>query len=49
MFVYLSKRIAVPNNLNLSAISWSNEDGWIGCAGEKGLLKVLKLSDSKND
>ena len=49
MFVYLSKKIAVPNNLNLAAVQWSFEEGWIGCAGDKGLLKVLKLADGKND
>lgn len=43
MLVYLSKKIAIPNNLRLHCISWNREQGWIACGGEQGLLKVLKL------
>ncbi|EDV23603.1 uncharacterized protein TRIADDRAFT_50569 [Trichoplax adhaerens] len=50
MFIYLSKKIAIPNNTNLRCLSWNHEQGYIACGGEDGLLKVLKLdiqSDNK--
>ncbi|KPI86477.1 hypothetical protein ABL78_4461 [Leptomonas seymouri] len=43
MFVYLSKRIAMPNGAKITSIAWSEEQGWLACGGEKGLLKVLKV------
>ncbi|XP_071854382.1 WD repeat-containing protein 35-like isoform X2 [Apostichopus japonicus] len=43
MFVYLSKKIAIPNNIKLQSVSWNKEHGYIACGGEHGLLKVLKL------
>ena len=43
MFVYLSKKIAIPNNCRLSCVSWNSQEGWIACGGSDGLLKVLKL------
>eukprot|EP00397_Hematodinium_sp_SG-2012_P004975 GEMP01004991.1.p1 GENE.GEMP01004991.1~~GEMP01004991.1.p1 ORF type:complete len:1182 (+),score=262.89 GEMP01004991.1:170-3715(+) len=43
MFVYLSKKIAIPHNLSLNIVCWNLAQGWIACGGEKGLLKVLKL------
>ncbi|EPY32487.1 WDdomain 35 [Angomonas deanei] len=43
MFVYLSKRIAIPNGIVLSSIGWNEEQGWLACGGENGLLKVLKV------
>ncbi len=43
MLVYLSKRIAIPNNVKLNCISWNKDQGWISCGGDSGLLKVLKL------
>jgi WD repeat-containing protein 35 len=43
MLVYLSKKIAIPNQLKLNCISWNRDQGWIACGGEQGLLKVLKL------
>ena len=43
MFIYLSKKIAIPNGLKLKCVSWNSEQGWIACGGESGLLKVLKL------
>jgi WD repeat-containing protein 35 len=43
MFIYLSKKIAIPNNINLACVSWNSEQGWIACGGENGMLKVLKL------
>eukprot|EP01052_Picozoa_sp_SAG31_P004075 SAG31_NODE_165_length_21701_cov_9.786409_7_plen_347_part_00 len=45
MFVYLSKKIAIPNGVKLSSLSWNTEHGWIACGGEGGLLKVLKLEN----
>lgn len=43
MFVYLSKKIAIPNGLLVHCVSWNKEKGWIACGGEHGLLKVLRL------
>jgi len=47
MFIYLSKKIAIPNNVRLKSLSWNGDQGWIACGGENGMLKVLKL-DSGN-
>lgn len=58
MYVYLSKKIAIPHGLKLTAIAWnhgnSNSGGdstatshnYISCGGANGLLKVLKLESS---
>ncbi|RKO87327.1 WD40-repeat-containing domain protein, partial [Blyttiomyces helicus] len=55
MFIYLSKKklihslrhpscqIAIPNGVKLRSVAWNNDQGWIACGGEDGLLKVLKL------
>ena len=43
MFIYLSKKIAIPNGVNLASAAWNQDQGWIACGGEGGLLKVLKL------
>eukprot|EP00727_Mastigamoeba_balamuthi_P004271 m51a1_g13841 hypothetical protein (1211) ;mRNA; r:520608-525261 len=43
MFVYLSKKIAIPGGLQLRSLSWNSLQGWIACGGDNGLLKVLKL------
>ena len=43
MLVYLSKKIAIPNNISLKCISWNTDQGWIACGGNEGMLKVLKL------
>ncbi|XP_023301844.2 WD repeat-containing protein 35 [Lucilia cuprina] len=48
MFVYLSKKIAIPNNVKLNCISWNKEQGYIAVAGTDGLLKVLKLEQASN-
>ncbi|XP_076333007.1 intraflagellar transport protein Oseg4 isoform X2 [Tachypleus tridentatus] len=50
MFIYLSKKIAIPNNTFIQCLAWNKEQGYIACGGEEGLLKVLKLemgSDGK--
>ena len=49
MFIYLSKKIAIPNQIKLHSLSWNPEQGWIACGGENGLLKVLKLDSTNND
>ncbi|KAJ3096803.1 WD repeat-containing protein 35 [Phlyctochytrium planicorne] len=46
MFVFLSKKIAIPNGVKLRTVAWNNDQGWIACGGEEGLLKVLKLEAS---
>uniref|UniRef100_A0A7M4EBJ1 WD repeat-containing protein 35 n=3 Tax=Crocodylus porosus TaxID=8502 RepID=A0A7M4EBJ1_CROPO len=43
MFIYLSKKIAIPGNIRLRCISWNKDQGFIACGGEEGLLKVLEL------
>ena len=43
MFIYLSKKIAIPNGVRLTSLNWNAMNGWIVCGGESGLLKVLKL------
>ena len=46
MFTYLSKKIAIPNGVQLRSLSWNPEHGWIACGGDEGLLKVLKLEST---
>ena len=40
MFIYLSKKIAIPNNTKLKCVAWNREHGYIACGGDDGLLKV---------
>ncbi|XP_016132225.1 WD repeat-containing protein 35 [Sinocyclocheilus grahami] len=49
MFIYLSKKIAIPNNTVLKCVSWNKDQGFIACGGEDGLLKVLKLETYTDD
>ena len=49
MFCYLSKKIAIPNNVKLASLGWNLKDGYISCGGEGGLLKVLKLDSGSAD
>uniref|UniRef100_A0A7S0R8E2 Anaphase-promoting complex subunit 4 WD40 domain-containing protein n=1 Tax=Chlamydomonas leiostraca TaxID=1034604 RepID=A0A7S0R8E2_9CHLO len=48
MFIYLSKKIAIPNGVKLRCLSWNTEQGWIACGGETGLLKVLRLEGTSS-
>lgn len=48
MFIYLSKKIAIPNNIPLRSLAWNPEHGWIAAGGDEGLLKVLKLESASN-
>lgn len=48
MFVYLSKKIAIPNNTKLQCIAWNKSEGYLACGGEDGLLKVLRLDSGNN-
>ncbi|OAE19425.1 hypothetical protein AXG93_4273s1210 [Marchantia polymorpha subsp. ruderalis] len=43
MFLYLSKKISMPNGTKLKALAWNSQQGWLACGGEQGLLKVLML------
>eukprot|EP00038_Savillea_parva_P017457 m.20369 g.20369 ORF g.20369 m.20369 type:complete len:1166 (+) comp3785_c0_seq1:132-3629(+) len=47
MFIYLNKKIKIelPDPIDVNALSWNREQGWIVIGGDKGLLKVLKLED----
>ncbi|XP_011503648.1 PREDICTED: WD repeat-containing protein 35 [Ceratosolen solmsi marchali] len=46
MFVYLSKKIAIPNNVCLNCISWNQKQGYIAIGGNGGLLKVIRADQS---
>ncbi|XP_012278888.1 WD repeat-containing protein 35 [Orussus abietinus] len=46
MFVYLSKKIAIPNNFRLNCIAWNQKQGFIAVGGEDGLLKVLRVDSN---
>jgi len=48
MFVYLSKKISVPNGVPLESLSWNQSDGFIAIGGEDGILKVLKLEEPRD-
>jgi len=43
MYIFLNKKIAIPNNTKLRTLQWNPEHGWIACGGDDKLLKVLKL------
>lgn len=43
MFVYLSKKIAIPNGISLKCIAWDKENGYLACGGDEGLLKIVRL------
>lgn len=43
MFIYMSKKIAVPDGATLKALAWNKTHGYIAAAGVDGFLKVLKL------
>lgn len=47
MFVFLSKKIGMPNGTKIERVCWNKEQGWIATGGEKGLLKIMKLDDFK--
>ncbi|CAG5866211.1 unnamed protein product [Menidia menidia] len=49
MFIYLSKKIAIPNNIPLKCVSWNKDQGFIACGGDEALLKVLKLETQTDD
>ncbi|XP_052504656.1 WD repeat-containing protein 35 [Budorcas taxicolor] len=49
MFFYLSKKVAMPNNVKLKCVSWNKDQGFIACGGDDGLLKVLKLETQTDD
>jgi WD repeat-containing protein 35 len=48
MWIYLSKKIAIPKDQKLCSVSWNSEQGWIACGGDNGLLKVLKLETAED-
>eukprot|EP01138_Halocafeteria_seosinensis_P016315 gb/GECG01016645.1/.p1 GENE.gb/GECG01016645.1/~~gb/GECG01016645.1/.p1 ORF type:complete len:1236 (+),score=172.06 gb/GECG01016645.1/:1-3708(+) len=45
MFVFLNKKIAIPNGISLNTAEWNpiRQDGWIACGGNEGLMRILKL------
>lgn len=42
MFIYLSKKIAIPNGTKLDSLAWNPAQGWIACGGSNGLTKVRR-------
>lgn len=48
MFVYLSKKIAIPNGISLKCIAWDKENGYLACGGDDGLLKIVRLDSNSN-
>ena len=46
MFVYLSKKIAIPNNVPLTCIAWDKENDYLACGGEDGLLRIVRLDSN---
>jgi WD repeat-containing protein 35 len=49
VFVFLSKKIAIPNNIKLRTLSWNHSQGWISCGGEDRTLKVLRLETASDE
>ncbi|XP_050432012.1 WD repeat-containing protein 35 [Adelges cooleyi] len=43
MFIYLSKKIAIPNNIKINCLEWNSSQDCIAVGGDDGLLKVLKI------
>ncbi|KAK4871788.1 hypothetical protein RN001_015912 [Aquatica leii] len=43
MYIYLSKKIAIPNNIKVASVAWNKDDGFIAVGGDNGFLKLLKL------
>jgi WD repeat-containing protein 35 len=48
MLVYLSKKIAIPNDVPLRCVAWHGTRGYIACGGVDGMLKVLKLEPQED-
>ncbi len=49
MFVYLSKKIAIPNGIALKCIAWDKENGYLACGGDDGLLKIVRLDSPSSN
>jgi len=43
MYIYLSKKISVPNNVPITACSWNRRQGYVAAGSEASLVKVIKL------
>ncbi|CAK1549882.1 unnamed protein product [Leptosia nina] len=43
MFIYMSKKIAIPKQSSVTCLAWNHSSGYIAVGGEDGMLKVLKL------
>ncbi|RHW72332.1 putative intraflagellar transport protein D4 [Trypanosoma brucei equiperdum] len=43
MHLYLTKRVAIPSTVAVTAVAWNEEQGWLAVGGKGGLLKVLKI------
>ncbi|KAF3844601.1 hypothetical protein F7725_007764 [Dissostichus mawsoni] len=48
MFIYLSKKIAIPNNIHLKCVSWNKDQGFIACGGDDDDAKLKGLAAPSN-
>ncbi|VVC39444.1 WD40-repeat-containing domain,WD repeat protein 35,WD40/YVTN repeat-like-containing [Cinara cedri] len=46
MFLYLSKKIAIPNNTKINCLEWNSSQDCVAVGGDDGLLKILKIDSS---
>ncbi|MES1909031.1 MAG: hypothetical protein MHM6MM_001844 [Cercozoa sp. M6MM] len=49
VFAWLTKKIALPALLRVTALAWHRTDGWIACGGADGALKILRFEPSEID
>lgn len=43
MFVFLYKKITVPNNVKIKSVGWSHEHGYIALGGDDGGIRIIKV------
>ena len=48
MFAFLSKKIAIPNQIKVKSVAWSSTEGLLAVGGENGLLKILRVDDGRS-
>ena len=49
MFIYLSKKIAIPHNTKLQCVSWNSEQGWISCGGTQHTHATRKREQGRRN
>ncbi|KAJ7522936.1 hypothetical protein O6H91_18G031500 [Diphasiastrum complanatum] len=48
MFVYLSKKVCMPQGLKVRSLAWNTQQGWLACGTEQGILKAQQTNLSMN-